>query len=391
MQEYQHRTHISERELQLHDVSISKLLKIAVEDKHIISLGPGEPDFLMSPVLQKELGKLKKYNHYSPPGGRHELKEAIAKKLRTENKINCNAENIVVTCGSQEALTIATAVLCDVTEEIIIPEPSFFAYLPTAELFNAVPVAVGMTEQNDWQLTADDVEKAISKKTQAIILNTPSNPTGAVLSRKTLEEIADVAVENDIFIFSDEAYEKIIYDSKHVSIGSFNGMQDYVITLQTFSKSHAMAGFRVGYCCAPREIAQAITKTQVYTTISAPTVSQMLALKALKSGNSYTNKMVKSYKQRRNFIVKRLNEIGLPTKMPDGAFYSFSNISDFSKDKKMHSASRDFAAMLLKKAKVAVVPGIDFGKHGEGYIRCSYASDIKKIEKAMDRIEKTLR
>jgi len=153
----------------------------------------------MAPVLQRELGKLKKYNHYSPPGGRHELKEAIARKLRKENKIKSDAENIVVTCGSQEALTIAIAVLCDVTEEIIIPEPSFFAYLPTAELFNAVPISIGMTEDNDWQLTADDVEKAISKKTQAIILNTPSNPTGAVLSRKTLEEIADVAVENDIW------------------------------------------------------------------------------------------------------------------------------------------------------------------------------------------------
>ncbi len=385
MEQYHHINHISERELQLHDVSISKLLKIAVEDKRIISLGPGEPDFLMSPVLQRELGKLKKFNHYSPPGGRHELKEAIARKLKRENKIKCNPENIVVTCGSQEALMIGVAVLCDVTEEIIIPEPSFFAYLPTAELFNAVPVPVATTEENEWQLTAESIQQAITKKTQAIIINTPNNPTGAVFNRKTLEEIADVAVEHDIFIFSDEAYEKITYDKKHFSIGSFNGMEDYVITLQTFSKSHAMAGFRVGYCCAPREIAEAITRTQVYTTLSAPTVSQMLALKALRSGNAYTNKMVKSYKQRRDFIVKRLNEIGLYTKMPDGAFYSFSSISSFGKD------SKKFSEMLLKKAKVAVVPGIDFGRHGEGYMRCSYATELHKIEKAMDRIEKVLK
>src|SRR3989338_3070427 len=304
----QMRHSVSERELQFHEISIAKLLKIAVEDKKIISLGPGEPDFAMSSVLQKHLGALKKYNHYSPPGGRHELKEAIAKKLRKENKIKCGPENIVVTCGSQEALTIAIAATCDATENILIPEPSFFAYLSTAELFDAVPVSVGSSEAEGWQLDADEISKCITEKTEALIINTPNNPTGAVYTNKTLEEIADVAVEHDLYVFSDEAYEKIIYDKKHISIGSFNGMHDYVITLQSFSKSHAMAGFRIGYAVAPLELADAMKKTQVFTTISAPTVGQMLAIKALQS-NSYTKYMVDDYKKRRNFIVKRLNEM----------------------------------------------------------------------------------
>src|SRR3989338_4841849 len=296
----QMRHSVSERELQFHDISIAKLLRIAVEDKSIISLGPGEPDFAMSPVLQKHLGTLKKYNHYSPPGGRHELKEAIAKKLFRENKIKCAPENIVVTCGSQEALTIGIAATCDATENILIPEPSFFAYLSTAELFDAVPVSVSSCEDNGWQIDADEIEKSITEKTEALIINSPCNPIGAVYTKKILEEIADVAVEHDLYVFSDEAYEKIIYGKKHISMGSFNGMHDYVITLQTFSKSHAMAGFRVGYCCAPLELANAMKKTQVFTTISAPTVSQMLALKALQSGNAYTKKMVDEYKKRRN-------------------------------------------------------------------------------------------
>lgn len=375
---------VSERELQFHEISIAKLLRIAVEDKSIISLGPGEPDFLMSPVLQKHLGTLKKYNHYSPPGGRKELRQAIAKKLRRENKIPASEENIVVTCGSQEALTIGIAATCDATENILIPEPSFFAYLSTAELFDAVPVSVSSTEDNGWQIDAGEIEKAVTEKTEALIVNTPCNPTGAVYTKKTLEEIADVAVEHDLYVFSDEAYEKIIYDKKHVSMGSFNGMEDYVITLQSFSKSHAMAGFRVGYCCAPEELAAAMKKTQVFTTISAPTVSQLLALKALQS-NAYTKYMVNDYKKRRDFIVKRLNEIGLHTQMPDGAFYAFANIQAFSKD------SKKFAEMLLKKAHVACVPGVEFGQHGEGYARFSYATGMDKIKTAMDRIEKAVK
>ena len=224
-------------------------------------------------------------------------------------------------------------------------------------------------------------ENIDKKKTKAIIINTPANPTGTVLSKKILEEIADIAVDNDLYIFSDEAYEKLIYDSKHISIGSFNGMQDYVLTLQTFSKSYAMCGFRLGYAAGPRKLIEAMEKSMHYVTLTAPVVSQLLGLKALSLPNSYIEKMRLEYDRRRKFIVKRLNEIGLYTTEPHGAFYSFSNITGF------RSNSMKFASDLLKKAKVAVVPGTEFGSMGEGYIRCSYAADYNKIVKALDRVE----
>ncbi len=379
--------HISERELELPDAVIGQLLEIAAEHKEIISLGPGEPDFPAPPQIVAYTKKIAdKCNHYSPPGGRHELKEAIAKKLRKENKIKCSSENIIVTTGSQEALLLGIAASLDVAEQVIIPSPSFLGYLPTAEMFTAQPIVVPLKESNNWELDADDLKKvADRKKTGALIINTPSNPTGNVISKKTLEEIADVAVEFDFYIFSDEAYEKIIYDKKHVSIGSLNGMQDYVITLQTFSKSYAMCGYRVGYACGPEEIIKAMTKMQPYSTISAPTISQMLGIKALKMGNAYTRAMVKEYRRRRNLVYKRLNEIGLATKKPEGAFYTFSNIKRFDKN------SMHFSRNLIKKIKVAVMPGSEFGRFGEGYVRCSYATDYRLIAKAMDRMERFLR
>jgi aminotransferase len=261
------------------------------------------------------------------------------------------------------------------------------AYIPTIELFDAVPVAVPLLAENNFEINTDDVGKLIDKKkTKAIIINTPANPTGNVIKRKTLEELADLAVEYDMYIFSDEAYEKIIYDNaNHVSVGSLNGIQDYVVSFFTFSKSYAMCGYRLGYCVAPKRVADAITKIHVYSSISAPTISQMLGVKALAIGNKYTNFMVKEYRRRRDFIVKRLNEIGLGTIKPQGAFYAFSNISAYMRD------SRRFAFDLLAKAHVAVVPGAEFGRYGEGYIRCSYATRLPLIEKAMKRIESVLR
>ena len=233
----------------------------------------------------------------------------------------------------------------------------------------------------------DNLKKLIDrKKTKAIMINSPSNPTGNVLSRKVLEEIADIAIENNLYVFSDEAYEKLIYDGKkHVSIASMNGMENYAVSFFTFSKSYSMCGFRVGYCAGPSLLIEAMKKVHVYTTICAPTISQILAVRALKIGNKHTEKMVNEYNKRRRFIYKRLNEIGLKTIKPGGAFYTFSNIKDYDEN------SFHFAFDLLNKAKVAVVPGKEFGNYGEGYIRCSYATDIKVIEKAMDRIERYLK
>jgi len=380
--------HISERERQMPEQEIGKLLRIAVEDKSVISLGPGEPDF---PAPAPIVALTKKYanqcNHYSPPGGLKELREAIAKKLKKENKIDTSPENIVVTTGSQEALLIAAACTLDVSEQVILPDPSYMGFLPTFELFNAGIRHVPLREENSFAIDPDDVENSIDpKKTKVLMLNSPANPTGTVLSRDILEQLADIAIEHDLLIFSDEAYEKIIYDdAKHISIGSLNGMEEHAVTFQSFSKTYAMCGYRVGYVAAPPELAAAIKETHTNTTICAPTISQKVAIDALKLPSKYTDAMVKEYDRRRKLIVKRLSEIGLSTPMPKGAFYTFSNIKPWGGN------SRKFAADLLHKAKVAVVPGTDFGRNGNGYIRCSYATDYKLIDKAMDKMESFLR
>ncbi|MBD3361983.1 aminotransferase class I/II-fold pyridoxal phosphate-dependent enzyme [Candidatus Woesearchaeota archaeon] len=375
---------LSEREEELPDLEIGKLLQIAVERPEIISLGPGEPDFPAAKEIVTHTKKIAdKVNHYSPPGGRKELKEAISKKLLKENKVEAHPSQIVVTCGSQEALLLATACTLDVSEHIILPNPSFMGFLPTFELFNAGPRFVELKEETGYAINPDDVKKAINKKkTKVLLINSPANPTGNVLTKKILEELADIAIENDLYIFSDEAYEKIIYDdAKHISIGSLNGMSEYTATFHSFSKTAAMCGYRVGYVAAPPKLADAIKDTHIYTTVCAPTISQMLALKSLKMGDKYVNKMIKEYDRRRRMLVPRLNEMGLSTPMPKGAFYAFSNISSFEKN------SKRFVLKMIKKAKVAAVPGIDFGSAGEGHVRFSYATDYKLIEKALDRLE----
>ena len=378
---------ISERESELPDAIIGKMLKIAVERKDIISLGPGEPDFpLPKPLIQHAKKLVQISNHYSPPIGRTELREAVMKKLRKRNKIHTSLENITITTGSQEALMLGIMCTSDPTEQVLVPDPSFLGYTPCIELCDAVPIPVQLKEQNNFELQSDDINGAITKKTSALILNTPNNPTGSVLSKKALEEIADVVIENDIYVLSDEAYESIIYDNvKHVSLGSLNGMEDYVLSLFTFSKSYAMCGFRVGYCAGPKDLIEAIAKSHTYTTLATPTLSQMLATKALSLPEKYTKSMVKEYVRRRKMLVKRLNSMNLNTPKPKGAFYTFSNIGSFSRN------SMKFSTNVLKKAKVAVMPGSEFGRYGEGYIRCSYATKYELIEKAMDRLEKLLK
>ncbi len=376
--------HLSEREEQLPDQAIEKLIEIMVEHPDILSLGPGEPDFPLPKPLVAEIKRLSnQVNHYSTPGGLIDLRRAICKKLQRDNKIRASPENVVVTCGSQEALLLSAACLLDVSEEILVPNPGFMGFLPSFELFNAAIDSYSLSEENAFEPNPDEMRKLIDKKTRVILLNSPANPTGNVIRKKILEEIADLAVEHDLAIFSDEAYEQIVYDdAKHVSIGSLNGMQDRVFTFQSFSKTFAMCGFRLGYVVAPEKAAVAIKKTHVYTTICAPTLSQKLGIKALSLPKRYTQAMVSEYDKRRRVIVKRLNGMGLSTPNPKGAFYTFSNIKHISKN------SSKFAFSLLKKQKVAVVPGSDFGTEGEGYIRCSFATKLPIIEKALDRIEK---
>ena len=380
--------HISERELELPSGVIDKLMAISAEHPEIISLGPGEPDFVTpKPILDYAKKVIYKSSRYTSPTGKHELKEAIVKKLRKENKINTNPENIIVTTGSQEGLFAVMLATLDPTEQVILQNPSYLGYIPIIDLINAVPVYTKVSQENNFEIIPEDVEKQIEKgKTKAILINTPNNPTGNVLSKKVLEKLADIAVNNDLYIFSDEAYEKLIYDdNKHISVGSLNGMRDYVASFYTFSKSYAMCGFRIGYCNIPKKLITPVTKTTHYMTLCPNNLSQHSAVKALSLNNSYTNKMVNEYDRRRKYIVKELNNIGLETKMPQGAFYAFSDITQVTNKK-----STEFAKELLQKCKVAVVPGTEFGKYGEGFIRVSYATKFELIKKAITRLKKYL-
>ncbi len=380
-------THISEREQELPDTLMLQLQELASERKDIISLSIGEPDFLTpKPILSAARKLLPNGTHYSPAEGRHDLRQAIAQKLRSENKIPAIAENIIVTAGSQEGLMAALLATVDPTEEVILASPGYLGYIPAIELADGVPVFVRLREQDSWQLNPDEIKKKISKKTVAIIINTPANPTGTVLKKKILEEVAGIAVQNDLYIFSDEAYEKIIYGgAKHISAGSLNGMSKQVVTFNTFSKTYAMCGFRLGYLHGPKDFVNAVSKVHHYLEICAPHTSQLAGLAALKLPRKYISEMVREYDRRRKLIVQRLNEIGLATVNPEGTFYALADISNFG------GASVKFARDLIKNARVACVPGTEFGPYGEGLARFSYANDYKLIETAMDRIERVLK
>ena len=369
---------------------IEESLRILETRKDIISLGAGEPDFPAPPNVVKAAQEFLEegYTHYSPLQGRHELREMIAKKLKKENKINTGPEEIIICCGSKEAILLSALVTLDEGNESIVPDPGYIAYRPIVEMIGAKAVSLSLHEKDNFGVHPEILSKLITKKTKLLILNTPSNPTGTVLSRKTLEEIADVVVDKNIIVMVDEAYEKLIYGkAKHVSLASLNGMFDHVITTQSFSKTFAMCGFRVGYAVANEKIIKEMKEFKLCTTLSAPTFAQLAAVEALRNSKKYVAKMRKEYDRRRRHIIKRINQIPNINhkKNPEGAFYAFPNITETK------MKSEKFADFLLKKAKVVVVPGSEFGSHGEGFVRMSYATSYDKIEEAMDRIEAAVR
>lgn len=383
---------ISERELELPETEMGKLMKILVEERGIISLGPGEPDFTPAKhIIKFAKQKLDQgFTHYSPAEGRKELLEAIVKKLKKENKIDTCPENVIVTCGSNEAILLALICCIDPGEQVLVPDPDYVTYIPIVELLNGCPLSIQLKQENGFRLVPEEIEIKEPKRTRAIIIDNPANPTGVVYSKKILEKIADLAIENDLLILSDEAYEKFVYNGKHISIGSLNGMQDYVLTLHSFSKTYGMAGFRVGYATGPEKVIAAMRKVHLYSTLCAPTISQLAALAALRGPQGWVKKNVSEYNRRRKFIVKRFNEIpGFSCIEPQGAFYVFPKIDFSLKGKKLKS--REFCEFLIKNAKVACVSGTEFGRYGEGFVRFSYATAYDLIVKAMDRIEKVVK
>jgi aminotransferase len=381
---------ISEREKELPAQVIGRMLKIAAEDRSVISLGPGEPDFGSPANIIKAAKKAldQGMTHYSPVAGRSDFKRAIIKKLRRDNRIEAGEENIIVTCGSTEAILLALIATIDPGEGVMLPDPGFLSYKPTVEVLNGIPISVPLLEGDGFQPDSDVMEKLIiPEKTRVLIINSPSNPTGTVFTKKVLEEVADFVVEHRLLVVSDEAYEKLVYgDARHISMGSLNGMSDYVMTLHSFSKTYAMPGFRLGYACGPEEVIGAMTRLHVFSSLTAPTVSQVAGIEALNGPQGAVEKMRKEYDRRRRMILKRAREVpGWSCHEPQGAFYVFPNVRSIG------MKSLEASEWLLREAKVATIPGTEFGRAGEGFVRLSYAASYEKIGKAMDRIEKAVR
>src|SRR3989344_6950472 len=318
---------ISERELELPRTQFVEIMKIAEERKDIISLGPGEPDFDTPKHIREftkkqiDLGK----THYTPIGGLSEVKGALAKKLKKENRISVDPEKqLIVTVGAKESILLSLMALLDPGESAVVPNPGYLAYIPIIDSLNGKPLSVQLKPEENFEYDLDKVKKQITDKTTLLILNSPSNPTGTVFSKKKLEEIADFALDNCLIILSDEAYEKFVYDGeKHISIGSLNGMENHVVSIFSFSKTYAMPGFRIGYAAGPKDIIQAMIRLKLGTTLSTPTVSQLAAKYALEGSQASVSHMLKEYTRRRALIYKRTREIGFECMKPKGAFYLF--------------------------------------------------------------------
>lgn len=378
---------LAKRTKVIEESKIEESLRLIEQEPSVISLGAGEPDFVAPRnIIDIAYKKLKEgYTKYAPLQGKKELREAVAKKLKKENKIDASQEEIIITCGSKEAILLAMLTVTDRGQEVLVPDPGYIAYRPIAQMIDAVPKSIRLGEVDNFEIHPDELKKLITEKTRLIVINTPSNPTGVVYKKKTLEEIADIAVDRNLIILSDEAYEKLVYDdAKHISIASLNGMKDHVITTQSFSKSYAMCGFRIGYAVASADVIKEMKEFKICTTLSAPTAFQFAAVEALKNSEKYVEKMRKEYDRRRKMIIKRLDEIGIPCIKPQGAFYAFPNITKF----KMNSAK--LVDIILNKGKVITIPGTEFGQYGEGFIRLSYATAYDKIVKSMDRIERVI-
>ena len=358
-----------------------------IDGKDIISLGIGEPDFVTPwHIRDAGIASLEKgFTYYTPNAGTTDLRRAICDYMKRSLGVSYAYENeIVVTVGGSEAIDLALRALVNPGDEVIIPEPSFVCYGPMASLAGAVPVPVATLEEDDFKLTTESLEAAITPRTKVLILPYPNNPTGAILDKKHLEALAEIIIKYDLMVISDEIYSELTYSGKHVSLSAIDGMRERTIVVNGFSKSYAMTGWRLGYACGPKEVIAVMTRIHQYAIMSAPTTAQFAAVEALDNGDRDIAEMREEYNQRRRFMCDRFNAIGLDCKMPEGAFYMFPSI------KKTGLSSEEFCERLLREKRVAVIPGNAFGDSGEGYVRCCYAASMKNIAKALERIEEFL-
>ncbi|KUG20026.1 MAG: aminotransferase class I/II-fold pyridoxal phosphate-dependent enzyme [Methanomicrobiaceae archaeon] len=350
----------------------------------VISLGVGEPDF-MTPwnISEASIYSIEQGStSYTSNKGTPQLRTAISDYLSSRFGLDYHPEDeIIITSGVSEAQDIAIRAVVDPGDEVLVAEPCYVAYGPCITLAGGVPVPVPCTERDEFRVTADALTERITPRTKAIILNFPNNPTGGVMGRSDYEAIADVIVDRDLLLISDEVYAELTYEGSHFAAATLDALRDRTITLNGFSKAFAMTGWRIGYLCAPPELCDAALKIHQYVMLCAPVMGQAAAYQALRNAEADKDNMVREYRMRRNLFVRGLNRVGLPCHLPSGAFYAFPSIKDTG------MTDFEFSEALLKEQRVAVVPGSVFGESGAGHIRCSYAVSRENLKTALSRIE----
>lgn len=374
---------LSKRIVEIKPSGIRKFFDVVSEMPDAISLGVGEPDFDTPWHIRDEgIYSLEKgRTFYTSNSGLKELKIEICNYLRRRFELDYDYQKeVIVTVGGSEAIDIALRAMIDPGDEVIIPQPSYVSYEPCAILANATPVIINLQAENEFRLTAQELEEAITEKTKVLVLPFPNNPTGAIMERADLEAIAQVILRHDIFVISDEIYAELSYKGKHVSIAQIPGMRERTVLINGFSKSYAMTGWRLGYACAPAAITEQMLKIHQFAIMCAPTTSQYAAVEALKNGDDDVARMREQYNQRRRYLVHAFAEMGLPCFEPYGAFYIFPCIKEFG------MSSDEFATRFLEEEKVAVVPGTAFGACGEGFLRISYAYSLENLKVAIGRL-----
>ena len=365
---------------------IRKFFDIANKIEDCISLGVGEPDFetpwhiTEEGIFSLEQGR----TFYTSNQGLPELREEISKWNKRKYNLDYSKDEIIVTCGGSEAIDIALRATINPDDEVIILEPNYVCYEPDIIMAGGKPVKIQLKNENEFRLTPQELESVITSKTKILLMNYPNNPTGAIMTKVDLEKIAEVVIKHDLLVISDEIYSELTYSGNHYSIGALPNMRERTLTINGFSKSFAMTGWRLGYLMGPKAIMDQIKKIHQFVIMSAPTISQYAGIEALRNGDKDIERMKKEYDKRRKYLLKEFNRLGLPCFEPRGAFYCFPYIGKYG------MTSEEFATDLLEKEHVVVVPGTAFGDSGEGFVRISYAYSLDNLKEAIKRIEKYL-
>ena len=376
--------YLSERVSNLQPSGIRKFFEIATTMKEVISLGIGEPDFdSPQPIIEAGIRALRdNKTHYTSNRGLLSLRKALSDHLEKRYSVAYDPkEEIVMTVGGSEALVIACNSILDPGDEVLLPTPCFVSYQGVISLAGGKSVELPCTMESQFIPDMEEMEKAVTDRTKAILINFPNNPTGSVADKETMMAIARIAEKHDLLVISDEIYDRLVYGVEHICFAALPGMRERTILIGGFSKDYAMTGWRLGYACAPAEILSGMVRVHQYIVMTAPTMTQFAALEGLRCCEEFVENMRVEYDRRRRLIVDGLNYIGLPTFEPRGAFYAFPKVSVTGLD------GESFAERLLQEKHVAVVPGSAFGPGGEGFVRCSYATAVDQIEEALDRID----